>query len=77
MEKRFPAHPQSHLLEFQTDESGNLQSVNPKSARHEIQYEYKYDLHDNWTERVVSVRYRTNPTFQRSNIERRQIEYYE
>ena len=63
--------------EFQTDESGNLQSVNPKSSRHEVRYEYKYDSHGNWTERIVSVRYETNPAFQRSNVERRQIEYYE
>jgi YD repeat-containing protein len=62
--------------ELVADESGNLQSANPKSFRHEVRYEYKYDSHGNWTERVVSMRYETNPDFQRSNVERREIAYY-
>jgi YD repeat-containing protein len=62
--------------ELVADESGNLQTANPKSFRHEVRYEYKYDSHGNWTERVVSVRYETNPDFQRSNVERREIIYY-
>ena len=62
--------------ELVADESGNLQSANPKSFRYEVRYEYKYDSHGNWTERVVSVRYETNPDFQRSNVERREIIYY-
>jgi hypothetical protein len=62
--------------ELVADESENLQSANPKSFRHEVRYEYKYDSHGNWTERVVSVRYETNSDFQRSNVERREIIYY-
>jgi len=62
--------------EVVADESGNLQSANPKSFRHEVRFEYKYDSHGNWTERVVWVRYETNPDFQRSNVERREIVYY-
>ena len=62
--------------DFQSDESGNLRLVNEKVLRRDVRYEYKYDSQDNWTERVVSVRYETNPDFQRSNIERREISYY-
>jgi hypothetical protein len=62
--------------ELVADARGNLQSENPKSFRHEVRYEYKYDSHGNWTERVVSVQYETNPDFQRSNVERREITYY-
>jgi hypothetical protein len=62
--------------ELRADESGNLQTMNQKSFKHEVRFDYKYDSHGNWTERVVSVRYEANPDFQRSNIERRGIRYY-
>jgi len=62
--------------ELRADESGNLQTMNQTSFKHEARYEYKYDSHGNWIERVVSVRYEVNPDFQRSNIERREIIYY-
>ena len=67
---------ETNSRDLQADESGNLQSVNEKSFRREIRYQYKYYSHGNWTERVISVRYETNPDFQRSNIERREIVYY-
>jgi RHS Repeat len=40
-------------------------------------YDYQYDSHGNWTERVGSYRIGSQPEFQRSNIERRTITYYE
>jgi hypothetical protein len=39
-------------------------------------FEYHYDEHRNWTERLVSIRPEPNPHFQPSNIERRAITYY-
>jgi YD repeat-containing protein len=62
--------------DMNVDESGNLQPSNEKSSRHEVRFDYKYDKNGNWTERVVTVRYESNPDFQRSNIERREITYY-
>jgi hypothetical protein len=38
--------------ELRSDESGNLQTMNQKSFKHEVRYDYKYDSHGNWTERV-------------------------
>ena len=40
-------------------------------------YDYQYDSHGNWTERVGSYRRGSPPAFQRSNIERRTLTYYE
>jgi len=62
--------------EINVDESGNLQPSNEKSSRSEVRFDYKFDKHGNWIERVVSVRYESNTEFQRSNIERREITYY-
>jgi hypothetical protein len=62
--------------EMHLDESGNLQPTQEKSSRHEVRFDYKYDVKGNWTERVVSVRYEANPEFQPSNIERREITYW-
>jgi YD repeat-containing protein len=61
---------------LQTDESGKLQFINEKLSNHGVRYEYKYDSHGNWTGRVVSMRYETNLDLQRSNTERREINYY-
>jgi hypothetical protein len=46
-------------------------------AQHHNQYDYQYDTHGNWTERVVWYRTGSQPEFQRSNIEGRTITYYE
>jgi hypothetical protein len=62
--------------ELRHDASGNLQPLDQTSSRREVRFDYKYDPQGNWTERVVSVRLEVNPEFQRSNIERRVIEYY-
>jgi hypothetical protein len=62
--------------DMNVDESGNLQPSNEKSSRHEVRFDYKFDKNGNWTERAVSVRYESNPEFQRSKIERREIIYY-
>jgi hypothetical protein len=62
--------------DLNVDETGNLRPANEKSLRHKVRFEYKYDDRGNWTERIVSVCYESNPDFQRSNIERREITYY-
>lgn len=43
---------------------------------YETRFEYKYDQHGNWTERVVSGRIDSESVFRRSNVERRVITYY-
>jgi hypothetical protein len=58
------------------DEAGNLPPSNEISTHQQVRFEYQYDAHGNWTERVVSVRLEQNPDFQRSNVERRKISYY-
>ena len=40
-------------------------------------FEYTYDAAGNWTERIASGRFDRHPEFQRTNIERRTITYYE
>lgn len=41
------------------------------------QFDYVYDAHGNWIEQIVSTRPEPDPAFQRSNIERRAITYYD
>jgi hypothetical protein len=48
----------------------------PRVEQHN-RYDYQYDSRGNWTERVVSYRIGSQPEFQRSNVERRTITYYE
>jgi hypothetical protein len=52
------------------------QREEPRVQQHN-RYDYQYDSHGNWTERVGSYRIGSQPEFQRSNIERRTITYYE
>ena len=47
----------------------------PPHVQH-IRFEYRYDAHGNWTERVVWGRTGRNTDERRSNIERRTITYY-
>jgi hypothetical protein len=47
----------------------------PLSTQHN-RFEYSYDTHGNWTERIVSIQYEPDAEFQRSNRERRTITYY-
>jgi YD repeat-containing protein len=41
-----------------------------------VKFEYQYDAHGNWTERLVSQRLEPNADERLSNIERRTISYY-
>ena len=58
------------------DEDGNVQYSSDASAIQHNRFEYRYDAHGNWIERIVSIRHESNPDFQRSNIERRAITYH-
>jgi hypothetical protein len=62
--------------EIGIDDEGNTAIVKERSHRHHTRFEYVYDDRGNWTERTVWGRLEPNPNFQRSNIERRTIEYY-
>jgi YD repeat-containing protein len=58
------------------DEQGNPHPASEHSSCQHSRFEYRYDTHGNWTERVVWSRLEPNPNFERSNIERRRITYY-
>jgi hypothetical protein len=62
--------------EVGADADGTLRTRNEKVQRHYGRFEYQYDSEGNWTERIVSNRLEPSPTFQRTNVERRQITYY-
>ncbi len=68
---------ENNSRDAQIDENGELQTTTENTRKQQIRYEYAYDALGNWTERVVWSRYEPNPDFQRSNVERREISYYE
>ena len=60
------------------DDDGVVRTtVEERRVQQHNRYDYQYDSHGNWTERVGSYRIGSQPEFQRSNIERRTITYYE
>jgi hypothetical protein len=62
--------------EMQADETGNQHFGTENSQTSRAHYDYQYDAHGNWTERIVSTLAETSSTPQRSNVERREIGYY-
>jgi YD repeat-containing protein len=48
----------------------------PEERRSEVRFEYQYDQHGNWTERVVSSRQKPDEPLLVSNSERRTIVYH-
>lgn len=58
------------------DETGNIQYSADQVHAQQNRLEYLYDANGNWTERIVSSRPESEPSFQRSNVERRTITYY-
>jgi YD repeat-containing protein len=62
--------------ELEMDDEGNINTLKERSHRQHTRYEYVYDDRGNYIERIVWGRLEPNPNFQRSNIERRTIEYY-
>ncbi len=73
--------PTEETIENRSREAGldDNGTVNYTADRVNLQhnrFEYRYDAHGNWTERVVWYRLEPNPDFQRSNVERRAITYH-
>ena len=73
------------IEEVTEDQSREIGADSPDEAprarsetarRHQVRYEYQYDREGNWTERIVSSRQQDSSSFQRSNVERRQITYH-
>ena len=62
--------------EMQVDETGNEHFGNETSETSSAHYDYQYDAHGNWIERITSSAAQNSSALQRSNIERRQISYY-
>lgn len=62
--------------EMSIDDNGAINYSSDRVSVQHNRFEYRYDAHGNWTERIVSIRLEPNPGFQRSNIERRVITYY-
>ena len=62
--------------EVGVDEEGTVQPTKENSHTQYVRFEYTYDAQGNWTERAVWSRMQQNPTFERSNVARREITYY-
>jgi hypothetical protein len=58
------------------DDDGVLQLKAEEPRTQYARFDYQYDVHGNWTERVGWGRTDLQPDFQRSNIERRTFTYY-
>ncbi len=63
--------------EMQIDDAGILHTTKETSSTQNIRMDYTYDAQGNWLERVVWGRLESNPSFERSNITRREITYYD
>jgi hypothetical protein len=63
--------------QLNVDENGTPQ-MSPDTIRlHDVRFEYAYDEHGNWTERIISSRHSVDGLFQRESAEWRTIEYHE
>lgn len=62
--------------EMRMEEDGGMRPTQDTVRTNESRFEYTYDGAGNWTERIVWARFNGNAEFQRSNVERRTIEYY-
>jgi len=62
--------------EARLEENGAVHYTADRVTIQQNRFDYVYDAHGNWTERMVSYRLEPNPDFQRSNIERRIITYH-
>lgn len=56
---------------------GGVRRVEEPPRQRTVRYEYRYDPHGNWIERVGSVREAPSRDFHRSNIERHALTYYD
>ena len=58
------------------DDHGVMQATDERSHTSHTRFEYQYDEHANWTERIVWSRHDSQTDFRRSNLIRRTITYY-
>jgi hypothetical protein len=58
------------------DDQGVMQATDERSHTSQTRYEYQYDEHGNWIERIVWSRHDSQSDFRRSNLIRRAIAYY-
>ena len=63
--------------EIQIDDAGVLHTAKEKSSTQNARFDYTYDAQGNWLGRLVWSRLASNPNFERSNITRREITYYD
>jgi YD repeat-containing protein len=61
---------------LEIDAEGNRVEKPGGRCESQVRYEYEYDEHQNWTERIVWSRQDSESDFQSSGIERRAIAYY-
>jgi hypothetical protein len=59
------------------DEQANPRYSNETAHAQHSRYVYKYDVEENWTEREVWTNFQPGGDLKRSNIERREITYYQ
>jgi hypothetical protein len=62
--------------EMRMEEDGAIRPTPDTVRTDETRFEYTYDGAANWTQRIVWARFDANAEFQRSNVERRTIEYH-
>jgi hypothetical protein len=73
--------PIEEIVEHQSrganlDDHGVMQATEERSHTSQTRFEYQYDEHGNWTERIVWSRHDSQTDFRRSNLIRRTITYY-
>lgn len=68
---------ENHGRAMDIDDDGVVHAKEEEPRVQHARFDYQYDAHGNWTERVVWNRTGSQPDFQRSNIERRTITYYD
>jgi hypothetical protein len=61
--------------DMRIDDGAVRSEERPPHVQH-VRFEYRYDAHGNWTERIVWQRMEPNADERPSNIERRTIAYY-
>jgi YD repeat-containing protein len=57
-------------------DDGVVKTEERPSHVHHVRFEYQYDVHGNWTERIVWQRMEPSTDERPSNVERRAIAYY-
>ena len=67
---------ENSIRHAELDENGVVRYIPDRVIVQHNRFEYVYDEHGNWIERIVSYQPEPNSTFQPSNVERRVITYH-